>query len=130
MASDYKNLLVWQKAMDLVCAIYEITQILPDNEKYLLTDQMRRAAISVPSNIAEGQGRDSVNEFYRFLTISHGSLKELETQLLLCERLNYLDKERIDAIMLLIAETGRLLGGLLSKIKSKKTNIGPLKTEN
>lgn len=121
MASDYKNLLVWQKAMDLVCAIYEVTKILPDNEKYLLTDQMRRAAISIPSNIAEGQGRDSVNEFYRFLTISHGSLKELETQLLLCERLNYFDNEQVNAIMLLVAETGRLLGGLLSKLKSKKT---------
>lgn len=82
---------------------------------------MRRAAISIPSNIAEGQGRDSVNEFYRFLTISHGSLKELETQLLLCERLNYFDNEQVNAIMLLVAETGRLLGGLLSKLKSKKT---------
>ena len=120
MASDYKNLLVWQKAMDLTCAIYEITKNLPDSEKYLLTDQMRRAAVSIPSNIAEGQGRDSANEFYRFLTISHGSLKELETQLILCERLRYLSTEQVQAIMILMAETGRLLGGLLSKIKSDK----------
>ena len=120
MASDYKNLLVWQKAMDLTCAIYEITKNLPDSEKYLLTDQMRRAAVSIPSNIAEGQGRDSANEFYRFLTISHGSLKELETQLILCERLKYLNTEQVQAIMILMAETGRLLGGLLSKIKSDK----------
>lgn len=121
MASDYKNLLVWQKAMDLTCAIYEITKNLPNSEKFLLTDQMRRAAVSIPSNIAEGQGRDSANEFYRFLTISHGSLKELETQLILCERLNYLNTEQVQAIMVLTAETGRLLGGLLSKIKSDKT---------
>ena len=120
MASDYKNLLVWQKAMDLTCATYEITKNLPDSEKYLLTDQMRRAAVSIPSNIAEGQGRDSANEFYRFLTISHGSLKELETQLILCERLKYLNTEQVQAIMILMAETGRLLGGLLSKIKSDK----------
>lgn len=120
MASDFKNLFVWQKAMDLTCAIYEITKFLPQEEKYCLVDQMRRAAISIPSNIAEGQGRDTYNEFYRFLYISHGSLKELETQLLICQRLNYLTLENIQCVLDLIAETGRLLGGLITKIKSKK----------
>ncbi|MDE6338481.1 MAG: four helix bundle protein [Muribaculaceae bacterium] len=122
MASDFKNLLVWQKSMDLTCAIYQVSQNLPLNEKYSLTDQMRRAAVSIPSNIAEGQGRCSQNEFYRFLTISHGSLKELETQLLICERLNYLRQEDINNCMSLISEIGKLLGGLLSKIKSQKTD--------
>jgi len=129
MASDFKNLVVWQKSMDLTCAIYDITKKLPPEERYSLSDQMRRAAVSIPSNIAEGQGRDSNNELYRFLHISHGSLKEPETQLLICDKLGYIDQSDFYRCMSLIVETGKLLGGLILKIKSNIQNK-ELKTEN
>ena len=79
--TNYKGLIVWQKSMDLVVEIYKITKILPKYETYGLADQMRRAAISIPSNIAEGQGRNSSREFVHFLKISRGSCAELDTQL-------------------------------------------------
>ncbi|MBO5720510.1 MAG: four helix bundle protein [Bacteroidales bacterium] len=82
--SNYKNLLVWQKAMDLVVEIYKISKLLPKEEKYGISDQIRRSAVSVPSNIAEGQSRNSIKEFIQFLSIARGSLAELETQLLIC----------------------------------------------
>ncbi len=122
MASDFKKLLVWQKSMDLTCAIYEAVKKLPPEERYSLSDQMRRAAVSVPSNIAEGQGRDTPNEFCRFLQISHGSLKELETQLIICKRLGYFEQPDFEYCINLIKETGKLLGGLISKIKSNSEN--------
>ena len=81
---NYKNLLVWQKAMDLVVEIYNITKLLPKEETYCISDQLRRSAVSVPSNIAEGQSRNSVKEFIQFLAIARGSLAELETQLIIC----------------------------------------------
>ena len=79
--TNYKGLIVWQKSMDLVVEIYKITKILPKYETYGLADQMRRAAISIPSNIAEGQGRNSSRECVHFLKISRGSCAELDTQL-------------------------------------------------
>lgn len=79
--SDYKNLKVWQKAMDLTVEIYSLIKLLPREETYALADQMRRAVVSIPSNIAEGHGRNSDKEFIKFLTISRGSLLELETQI-------------------------------------------------
>jgi four helix bundle protein len=89
MAQHFKDLVAWQKAMDLVTETYKLTDSFPKREVYSLTDQIRRAAVSIPSNIAEGQVHYSHREFRRFLRHSSGSLAELETQLLLAERLGY-----------------------------------------
>ena len=106
----YEDLVVWQKAMQLAKKVYELQKHLPKEEVYSLGDQIRRAAVSVPSNIAEVFGRDTDNEFRRFISISRGSLFELKTQLLLAESLSFL---RIDSeTSLLIDEVGKLLNGL------------------
>ena len=118
MAVDFKNILAWQKAMDLTDMVYKITKHLPSDERFGLIDQMRRAAISIPSNIAEGFGRKSRNEFIRFSYIAHGSLKELETQLLICRRLYYLSEEEFAKSNALVLEVGKLIGGLISKLSN------------
>jgi len=89
MNRKYQQLIVWQKAMVLVSHIYELTMVFPDNEKFGLTSQLRRAAVSVPSNIAEGSGRGSDKDFCRFLYHARGSLTEIETQLLIAQQLGY-----------------------------------------
>lgn len=111
---DYKDLVVWQKAMELVTAIYRATQTFPKEELYGLTSQLRRAAVSVPSNIAEGQGRLTRGEFRQFLGQAKGSLSELETQLLIAHNLGYLQ----DSSVLLAQKTeiARLLNGLLNSL--------------
>ncbi|MCL2880262.1 MAG: four helix bundle protein [Treponema sp.] len=106
---SYQELVVWQKAMDTVTEIYQIVKKLPKDELYVLSDQMRRAAISIPSNIAEGQSRGSKKEFIRFLSIALGSKSELETQLLLSVKIGYLSDSDIEKAMSLLTETGKLL---------------------
>ena len=109
------DLKVWQLAMDLVVEVYAITRQFPDSEKYGLDSQMQRAAVSVPSNIAEGAGRESNADFLRFLTIARGSLSELETQLLLAQRLNYIAD--VSQQLNIIKEVFMLLKGLVRKLK-------------
>jgi len=89
MNRKYQQLIVWQKAMILVNPIYELTLAFPNDEKFGLTSQLRRAAVSVPSNIAEGSGRGSDKDFCRFLYLARGSLTEIETQLLIAQQLGY-----------------------------------------
>jgi four helix bundle protein len=113
---DYRDLFVWQKAMDLVELVYRVTQSFPKEEIYGLTSQVRRAAVSVPSNIAEGQGRFSDQEFRRFLSISHGSLRELETQILIAARLSYMNESSKCEVLALASEVGRLTNGLLNTL--------------
>lgn len=115
----YRQLIARQKAMDLVKRIYEISQTFPKEESYGLTSQIRRAAVSVPSNIAEGQGRDSTKEFLHHLSIAYGSLMEVETQILIAESLNYLKAEETKLILEQTAETGRLINGLIRSLKTK-----------
>jgi four helix bundle protein len=114
---SYKDLMVWQRSMDLVESIYRITEKLPAKERWGLLSQMRRAAVSVPSNIAEGYGRQSSGNYIQFLSISRGSLLELETQLELCIRLQYFT--RIDSVKILneTMEINKMLTSLISKIK-------------
>lgn len=112
----YKDLLVWQKAMDLVEIVYKIVRWLPKEEQYGLSDQMRRAAVSIPSNIAEGQQRYSDKDFKYFLSIARGSGAELETQILVCERLGYLSKDLISEPLRLCGEINRMLSGLMIKL--------------
>ena len=109
---------VWKKSIQFVKKIYEITSKFPDTEKYGLTNQMRRCAVSIPSNIAEGAGRNSKKEFKQFLYISLGSISELETQLLIAERLKY--SQNID-ILENVVEIRRMLLGLIKYLKSKQS---------
>ena len=114
--SDFKKLIVWQKAMDIVAATYTLTQKLPTSEIYGLSNQMRRAAVSVPSNIAEGQSRNSDKEFAQFLTIARGSLSELETQFHICARVNLLSDSDIAEVITNIKEVGKMLRTLITKL--------------
>ena len=112
----YKDLIVWQKAMDLVYLIYEVTKIFPKDELYGLTNQLRRAIVSVPSNIAEGQARKSTPEFRNFLSIARGSMAEVETQLLIASRLHYLQESQLLEIMGKHNEVSKMLRALMSKL--------------
>ncbi len=91
---DYKRLQLWQRSVDLVVCVYDLVKSLPVEEKFVLGDQIRRAVISIPSNIAEGLGRDSTKETRHFLSISIGSLAEIETQLFIASKLGYLTEEK------------------------------------
>jgi four helix bundle protein len=118
-ARNYKDLIAWQKAMDLVERVYGLTRQWPREEQYGLSAQIRRAAVSVPSNIAEGEGRHSKKDFYRFLAMAHGSLREVETQLLIAVRLNYLHADDANEVHRLCEETGRLLNGLMNSLRTQ-----------
>lgn len=113
---DFKDLFLWQRAMDLVVEVYDLVKKLPKEELFALSDQIRRAVISIPSNIAEGQGRNSSKEFIHFLFIAKGSKAELETQLLLCVRINYLKELEIEKAMSLVEEVGKMLHSLQKRL--------------
>ncbi|HAI83965.1 MAG TPA: four helix bundle protein [Chitinophagaceae bacterium] len=119
MIKDFKDLIVWQKAMELVAEVYGLVKKLPKEEVFALSDQIRRSAVSIPSNIAEGQARNSTKEFIQFLAIAKGSKSELETQLLLCVKINYLNNSDIEIAINLIQEVGKMLNALQ---KSLTTN--------
>lgn len=110
---NHKELLVWQKAMQLVVDVYNLIRLLPKEEKYGLSDQMRRAAISIPSNIAEGNARFSQKDMVHFFYIAQGSRAELETQLELCELIGYISKESLAPVLMQVQEIGRMLSGLI-----------------
>jgi four helix bundle protein len=112
----YTDLIAWQKAMDLVVRVYEATEGFPPRERFGLTNQIRRAAVSVPSNIAEGQGRGTPREFLRCLFIAAGSLQELQTQLIIGRRLNYLDQNLQPGLFELANEVARLINGLKNSL--------------
>ena len=115
---SYRELVVWQKAMDLVAETYRLVKLLPREELFALSDQMRRAAVSVPSNIAEGQQRNSTKEFVNFLSIAKGSTAELETQFMICVRLKYLTQSQTETPLSLCAEVGRMLNALIGKLST------------
>lgn len=124
--SDYKRLKVWQKAMDLTEEVYRLVRLLPREETYALSDQLRRAVVSMPSNIAEGHGRGSDKEFVKFLTIARGSLFEVETQLLICNRLYLLTKETTQLAFSMITEIGKMLNALISfRLDRVGNNLAP-----
>jgi four helix bundle protein len=119
MGRSYKDLVAWQKSMDLVTAAYRATAGFPRDELFGLTSQLRRAAVSIPSNIAEGQGRLSEKEFRYFLGQARGSLMEGETQLQIAENLGYLQKEQTSSLLQSCAEVGRILNGLLASVSKQ-----------
>jgi four helix bundle protein len=114
---SYRDLIAWQKAMDLVEAVYRSTADFPREEIYGLTAQVRRAAVSIPSNMAEGQGRNSTNEFINFLSFAYGSLCEVETQILLAERLSFLESGVAATLLHSSAEVGRIINGLSNSLR-------------
>jgi four helix bundle protein len=119
---DFQKLDGWQRAVDLAVECYRVTDLLPPHERYGLASQIRRAAISVPANIAEGKGRGSQRELARFLTIARGSLMELETHLIIAQRLNYLTATDLTAFVALRAHVGRLLNGLIRHLHATAAN--------
>ena len=122
---DFQDLIVWQKAMDLVELVYRASASFPKEEVYGLTSQMRRAAISIPSNIAEGHGRHTTADYLHFISITNGSLKELETQVCIACRLRYISAAREGRITSMTAEVGRLLNGLASSLRQKQAKANP-----
>src|SRR5262249_2051625 len=114
---NYTDLIAWQKAMDLVEAVYRATSDFPSRELYGLPSQLRRAAVSVPSNIAEGEGRRSKREFSHHLSIAHGSLREVETQVLIARRLQYIQDDDMRRLLDLAGEVGRLITGLSKSLQ-------------
>lgn len=115
---DYKKYTVWQKAHGLVLDIYKLSHLMPKDEVYGLINQMKRSSSSIPTNITEGCGRDSDNDFYRFLYIAAGSANELEYQILLCKDLNFIDDEIGQKLLLQVAEIKKMLTGLITKLKA------------
>jgi four helix bundle protein len=119
MPSSFRDLRVWQEAMKLTAATYRKTADFPKHEVYGLSQQMRRAAVSIPSNIAEGKGHRSDKEFTHFLFHARGSLLELQTQILIAEELQYLSKEHGQDLLLMAENIGRALSGLINSLQSK-----------
>lgn len=118
---SYRELFVWQKGVDLSVSVYDETQSFPKEEAFGMTSQIRRSAISIPSNIAEGFGRSSQADFARFLKISSGSLYELQTQLEICRRINYISAEQFESLWNLSIEIEKMLSSLISKIQKSNS---------
>jgi four helix bundle protein len=123
---SHRNLIVWQKAMDLVVTVYRATETFPKTETYGLTSQIRRAVTSIPANIAEGQGRRLPGEFLYFLANARGSLWELDTHLEAATRLGFLTGEAHEELQSQLDEVGRMLNGLMRSV----TNSTALSTQN
>ena len=123
MDKPHKKLVVWQKAMALALAVYHATKSFPDNERYGLVSQMRRAAVSIPSNIAEGAARMSPNELKQFISIARGSLSELDTQVELSWNLGYLDEIAMPKLLETLQEVDKLLYGFLKSTQKKREGV-------
>ncbi|MCL2798299.1 MAG: four helix bundle protein [Firmicutes bacterium] len=113
---NFQEMVVWQKAMDVAKSIYLLVKKLPKEEVFSLSDQMRRSAVSIPSNIAEGQARNSTKEFMHFIAVAKGSEAELKTQLLLCVKVGYLSEADISEAIDLLIEVGKMLTALTKKL--------------
>jgi four helix bundle protein len=118
--SNFRNLLIWQKSMELVTKVYKTTSKFPKEELFGLTSQIRRSAISIPSNIAEGFGRDSNKEYLRYLNISISSLFEFQTQLVISFNITYLNQEEFNSIYEDSREIERMLVSFINKIKTRE----------
>ena len=121
---DYTELVAWQRAMDLAVSVYRVSSLLPQDERFGLTSQMRRCAVSVPGNIAEGQCRRTSGEFLNCLSNACGSIGELETHMLLSGRLKFLEPESFTGILNQSAEVGRLVNGLMRSLKHPSGSNG------
>jgi four helix bundle protein len=124
MFGNFKKLQLWKSSMNLTTEIYKLTRNFPESERYGLSSQMQRASVSIPSNIAEGFGRESTKELLRFLYTARGSLMELSTQLEICNNLGYLPEEEHSSIQRLADEVNRLLNGLIFSKKKLRSSSG------
>ena len=121
---SYKDLLIWQKGIEITEKVYLITNNFPQNELFSLTNQIRRASVSISSNIAEGFGRNSTKSYMNFLKISRGSLYELETQLIIADILNYIsDNELLKSINDLLSEEGKMINSYINKLKLSNVSV-------
>lgn len=121
---SYKDLLIWQKGIEITEKVYLLTKSFPNEEIYSLTNQIKRATVSIPSNIAEGFGRNSTKSYVNFLKISRGSLYELETQLIIAEKQNFIaDLDLLQSINELISEEGKMINSYINKIKLSDINV-------
>jgi four helix bundle protein len=118
---SYRDLVAWQKSMVLVTEIYRATDNFPKNELFGLTSQLRKAAVSIPSNIAEGRGRSSLGEFRLFLGNAMGSLAEVETQIFIARNLQFIDEATTCDLLDLSSEVGRVLNGLIASISKRRS---------
>lgn len=126
---SFRDLIVWQKSMQLVSAVYQATQSFPKQETYGLVSQLRRASVSVPSNIAEGHGRLSTGEYRHFLGQARGSLVELEAQILISEMLGYLERNQSLVLISRVEEVGRILNGLITSIMNRNTDANKRRSD-
>ena len=117
---NYQDLIAWQKAMDLAEATYSATSRLPPDERFGLCAQMRRAAVSIPANIAEGEGRRTDGEFVNQLSVAHGSIRELETHVMLSGRFQFLPSSVTESLLSQAGEVGRLVNGLANSIEARR----------
>lgn len=115
--SDFKDLRIWNQSMDIITDVYKLIKKLPPEERHALADQIRRCAVSIPSNIAEGQARNSKKEFIHFLSISRGSIAELQTQLLISVRLDYLEEIEVSEILLRLKHTDKMISSLMCSLE-------------
>lgn len=116
---SHKDLILWQKTLDLAVAVHEASATFPKAEMFGLVSQIRRAAVSIPSNIAEGSARRSTREFIAFLHISRGSMAEVETQLLLAKGVGYISDERLAALQLRLDEVGRIMNAVITGLRRR-----------
>ncbi len=120
--SSYKDLIVWQKSFKLVKEIYVLTAKFPNSELYGIVNQMRRCAVSIPSNIAEGYGRKSTKSYIQFYAIAYGSALELETQILISKELKFSSLEKFEKVDNLLLEVCKMLNAMITKMKKLETN--------
>ena len=118
----HSELQVWQKAMGLVVAAYQFSRVLPSDERFGLTSQIRRVAVSVPANIAEGHGRKSTQAYINHVSIAHGSLLEFETLIQIAERIGYVSSDQVKPMLEMAAEIGRMLNGLRTSLAKQPLN--------
>lgn len=115
--NTYKDLLIWQKGIEIVKEVYFLAEKLPDSEKYGIPPQLQRSAISIPSNIAEGWGRESTKNYSQFIKIARGSLLEIETLITIIEELSLMDSNSLQKIKTLITEESKMINSFLSSLK-------------
>jgi four helix bundle protein len=120
----FRDLLVWQKSMTLVTDVYKASASFPADERFGLTSQLRRCVVSIPSNIAEGFGRDTTNDYLRFLGIAKGSLYEAQTQIEICRNLLFIEESRFDTLLEQAREIERMLTSMIRKLREKEGQSG------
>ncbi len=125
MGQSFRNLVVWQRGIELTVAVYKLTSVFPDTEKFGLTNQMRRAAVSIASNVAEGYGRATRGEYLQFLGHARGSCSEVETQIVIAKELGFGSKDQLRKAEELCNEVGRMLGAVMKSLRSKSLVPSP-----